>query len=292
MQMHSQQTIQPTIDGERTIIQQLDGIPEHANIVFEDYGWDSRVYMIDGGAIVFKFPRTEPIREHYAIEMQVIDITNTLQSNIRTPRINWRQPRNEYYGYYGIAGTILDFAGPQHEAFKQKLGTELGTFLRQLHMQQVPGARTVTIEEEIHDLQDKYRVGLPVFSQSYTESELKKLEQLVFEFLPKHLPALGFDRVLCHGDLGYWNIVSGANNTIGVIDFGDSGYYDRSKDFIGLADAAALDAALRTYGDNPVLRQKITARRQILYFHDLPFFMGKADQQGIAQTLATIRTIL
>jgi aminoglycoside phosphotransferase (APT) family kinase protein len=292
MQMHSQQTPESIIAKERTIIQNLDGIPQNAEITFEDYGWDSRVYMIDAGKIVFKFPRTEAIQRHYSIEMQVIDITHSFESNVKTPDIHWRQSMNQYYGYNGIVGTTLDFAGQQSESFKQRLGTELGLFLQQLHQKQLPDAGTITIDDEIHDLHEKYRVGLAIFASTYTATELLKLEQLVFNYLPKHLPTLGFDKVLCHGDLGYWNVVLGADTTIGVIDFGDSGYYDRSKDFIGLADEAALQAALKTYGDNPILRQKITARRHILYFHDLPFFMGKSDQAGIATTLDAIRNLL
>ena len=40
---------------------------------------------------------------------------------------------------------------------------------------------------------------------------------------------------LCHGDLGLWNIILNKKQ-IGIIDFGDVGYYDSSIDFSGIGD--------------------------------------------------------
>lgn len=290
--MHSQQTPRSVIDTEQAIIRKLPGIPTDTTIIFEDYGWDSRVYLIDKGSIVFKFPRSEAIHAHYAIEIEAIDIANTIKSEIKLPRILWRHPQNNYFGYEGIVGTILDFVDTLSPESQDIFGHKLGAFLKQLHAKKALSAQTVTIADEIRDLHDKYQVGLPVFKQNFTEAELQKLEILVEHSLPKQLPELGFDPVLCHGDLGYWNIVIGVDGLIGVIDFGDSGYYDRSKDFIGLSDAEALNGALKEYGESTLLRQKIDARRKILFFHDLPFFMGKEDQDGINMSLDNIKNIL
>lgn len=69
---------------------------------------------------------------------------------------------------------------------------------------------------------------------------------------------------MCHGDLGYWNMVLREDGGIGVIDFGDIGHYDRSKDFIGFEDAEALDEALKVYGDSELLRQKVAIRQKVL----------------------------
>lgn len=53
-----------------------------------------------------------------------------------------------------------------------------------------------------------------------------------------------------------------------------------------------LDAALEAYGDTAVLRQKIAVRRKILYIVDLPFFIGKEDEDGIKKTVSKIKSTI
>ena len=65
--------------------------------------------------------------------------------------------------------------------------------------------------------------------------------------------------------------------------------WTRSKDFIGLKDVSALNAALSVYGDNAILREKIALRKKVLAILDLPFFIGKNDQAGINNTVHNIR---
>jgi hypothetical protein len=79
---------------------------------------------------------------------------------------------------------------------------------------------------------------------------------------------------------------------VGIIDFGDVGYYDHSKDFMGLGDPDLLEAALVAYGESKYLRRKIAVRQKILYILDLPFFIGKDDGVGIRKTVAKIKAIL
>jgi hypothetical protein len=76
---------------------------------------------------------------------------------------------------------------------------------------------------------------------------------------------------------------------LGVVDFGDAGYYDRSKDFVGLEHADLLDAALCVYGDDSVLREKIAARQVALPVIELPFYIGKHDDAGLRRTLTRLR---
>ena len=50
-----------------------------------------------------------------------------------------------------------------------------------------------------------------------------------------------------------------------------------------------LDAVLSQYGDNKTLREKIVLRKQLLPILDLPYFIGKNNQEGIEKTIVRIR---
>jgi hypothetical protein len=82
------------------------------------------------------------------------------------------------------------------------------------------------------------------------------------------------------------------NGQLGIIDFGDVGYYDRSKDFIDLNDNQIFELALQAYGDNEKLRQKITMRQNTTHIISLTYYIGKHDQKGIQKTLAKIKSTL
>ena len=45
------------------IVKRLTGINDESRIEINEIGWTSRVYIIDGGKIVFKFPRNAKFRE-------------------------------------------------------------------------------------------------------------------------------------------------------------------------------------------------------------------------------------
>ena len=171
----------------------------------------------------------------------------------------------------------------------KRIGRAVGAFLKKLHAQKLDGAIAMTIEDEIAEFQYKYELGRPVITTDFSEVEQTRLRTLILDEMPSELMRLGGDLALCHGDLGYWNMVLGKNGTIGIIDFGDIGYYDRSKDFIGFEDMEALDAALNAYGDVELLRQKIAIRQKVLAILDLPFYIGKEDHVGIKRTVAKIK---
>ena len=96
--------------------------------------------------------------------------------------------------------------------------------------------------------------------------------------MPKIMNRLGEELVFGHGDLGCYNILMLDNNEFGVIDFGDAGMYDRSKDFVGLEDETILEFAISTYGGNEILRKKVDIRQKILPILDLLYYIGKKDK--------------
>jgi len=291
--MHSQRTSQEVIANEKQLVTGLFDLTDVDTITVNDVGWDSRVYIVNSGKYVFKFPRSEQVKAAYKSEIAACKLVSTIHSSVRTPLVKWEGANNDYFGYEGIVGTALDIVA--HTLLRDTwndIGTALGVFLFQLHQLYLENAQEMSIDDEIKEFQYKYSLGLPIIQQSFTGDEQVKIERLIQEELPSKLTALGSEMVLCHGDLGYWNIIYGSNGELGVIDFGDIGYYDRSKDFIGLKNVSALNAALSVYGDNNILREKIALRKKVLAILDLPFFIGKNDQAGINNTVNNIRSAI
>lgn len=288
--MQSQHTKQETIIKEKQIIASLLNLPGNETILLNEVGWESRVYIINSGEFVFKFPRSEIVRNAYPQEIAGYRLAGQIQSAIIVPDVRWVHPQNNYFGYEGIVGETLEDQFPNlPEKRKIKICRELGTFLKQLHDLKLEGVPTMTLEQEIAEFQEKYRLGLPELKRHFTETEQATIEQMVFDIYPQKVIGLKMEQALCHGDLGYWNIIYGENHQVGIIDFGDLGYYDRSKDFIGVNEQKMLDAALSQYGDNDILREKIGLRQQILPILDLPYFIGKSNQEGIEKTIVRIR---
>ena len=62
------------------IVKRLTGVNELNRIEINEVGWTSRVYIIDGGKIVFKFPRSAKFREEckYEVASQMIDVLNLI----------------------------------------------------------------------------------------------------------------------------------------------------------------------------------------------------------------------
>jgi len=268
----------------------LTELTDVAEIEVNDVGWTSRVYLVGHGRFVVKFPRHEDVRREYEQERSILTALENVRLDAQIPRIRWTDVDNSYLGYEGIVGQTFDRAcAATDAATRARVGQTVGNFLAQLHALQLGCARTISVDDEITEYQYKYRLGLPAIDGNVTRAERARLQALVHEVMPSELQRLGGDLVLCHGDLGYWNLVLSADGTVGVIDFGDVGYFDRSKDFIGLTDTDIMEAALATYGDTELLREKIAIRQRVLPILDLPFHLGKGDAQGIARTMERIR---
>lgn len=288
--MQSQHTKQETIAKEKQIIAGVLNLPGDDTIILNDVGWESRVYIINSGEFVFKFPRSETVRKAYKQEIAGYRLVGQIKSAIVVPNVRWIHPHNNYFGYEGVIGSALeDEFHNLSEERKIKFGRELGTFLKQMHDLKLEGLPTMTLEQEIAEFQEKYRIGLSELKRHFSVTKRAKIEQLVFEIYPKKVRSLKMDKALCHGDLGYWNIIYGKNHQVGIIDLGDLGYYDRSKDFIGVNEQKMLDAVLSQYGDNEILREKIVLRQQILPILDLPYFIGKNNREGVEKTILRIR---
>lgn len=289
--MPTQSTAPEVIEREMQLVQKLAGVSKGA-VAPNDAGWDSRVYSVNGGQYFVKFPRSEKIRGRYTYEIAALRLAAQLGPAIQVPKIKWTHPANDYFGYEGVPGLGLGEIIPAlDESAKQAVGEAIGEFLKKFHRLELPGTKARTVEQEIAQLQEWYEPAVPVIRQYLSEAERQKLDNLVGEVWPREVLELGRDAALCHGDLGIGNIFYD-NGRVGIIDFGDVGYYDRSKDFIGLEDLQVLEAALVAYGDHENLRQKIAARRVVPPIIGLRFYIDKKDGPGVQRKLASIKVLL
>lgn len=291
--MLSQQTPAHIVEHERRLVHALTGVSDVRRITFNDSGWTSRVYLVNDGQYVLKFPRGAEVKQEYSREIAVLKLLERIDSPVQIPKLLWSHPDNDYLGYEGIVGREFAQVFASTDAARRiAAGRAIGGFLKQLHALKLDGAPVTTVREEIGEFQEKYAWSLSVISRDFTPAEQIKLEAMIQAELPRDLLHFGEERALCHGDLGLWNMVLRDDGQIGIIDFGDVGFYDRSKDFMGLREPDLLDAALDAYGDSETLRWKIALRQKILHILDLPFFIGKEDEDGLRKTVGAIKAAI
>ncbi len=287
----SQQTDQKIIIEEEKFIRGLLNLGENDKFEFNDRGWTSRVYIINSGEFVFKFPREEKVKEEYKLEIPAYKTAYTTRGDVLIPEVQWEHPNMDYMGYRGIKGQPMYKAiKTLGTAEKQKIGSDLGTFLKKFHASHIKNVPLMSQEKQFDEYKYKLELGMPAIKEHLNASEVEQLQQFVFKEYPEKMREFGFKKGLCHGDLGYWNMIYSEDGKVGVIDFGDVGYYDTSIDFAGMNDKEILDSALKAYGGD-VIREKIELRMKIIPVIDMPFFVGKEDEKGIKETIERMRKI-
>lgn len=278
--MHPQNTDSNVIENEKEQIKNVAGLSSIDEITLIDEGWDSRVYTFNGGRYYFKFPRIEEIRKRYRYEIAAIKLATSLTTEVKTLRIIWEHPENNYFGYEGINGKTLKRAVTElDDRQKSKLGQSLGSFLRQLHRQKPDESRTMSLEDEYKNIQGWYKDIAGSLRLYFSAGEQKKLDKLVYESWPEDLINLGYSPVFSHGDLNFDNVVFGENDSVGIIDFGDSAFWDQSKDFLKIKnDEIVFKAALKAYGQrNENIMEKIALRQAMNQIISLGFHIGKQN---------------
>ena len=274
--------------AEEAAIRRLLSLDPETPIQFNDIGWTSRVYLIARGEIVFKFPRTPEAREDCRFEVRALDVARRIDSEVRVPEVRWADPDLAYFGYLGIAGRPFDRAAATFDpAEMARIGTAIGRFLRDFHPRRIAGAPVMPPEAEFAEHREKLAMGMAHIAAHFAAREAADIRHLVTIHYPARMAALGHTPGLCHGDLGYWNMIRPDRGGLGVIDFGDVGYFDTSIDFAGMTDPDMREAALSAYG-HKIPAEKIALRQRIIPILDLPFHIGKGDPAGIARTLDRI----
>jgi aminoglycoside phosphotransferase (APT) family kinase protein len=290
--MNMQTTAPEIIEHETALVADLTANEE---IQFNDNGWDSRVYSTtdSSGSYFVKFPRSDKIRQRYKNELAALTLLADQDCGVLLPEVLWRGEDNAYFGYRGIDGSILSRTIDScQQDDKVRIGVQLGKFLRTLHNLTAPDMRHVTAEKEIDQIHTWYKPADAYLRENLTAQHYSALQRLVFEVWPQQLVGLGVRSVLSHGDFHFGNIILTKTQDLGVIDFGDVGYYDESKDFIDIKDAVVKDAMLRAYGSSDELLAKVTIRTNMWQIVKLTANLGKNDADGAAASLERIRAIL
>ena len=293
--MPNQTTSLKTINNEKLIIKELASLNSISEIKLNDTGWDSRVYSFGDGQYFFKFPRSKKVQNLYKYEITALKCLQKLDTAVVTQKIIWVHPKNEYFGYEGLQGKplgeIINYLSAKE---KTAIGINIGSFLKQLHKIKLTDARKITINNEIEQIQDWYKSSINVVKKSFTTTQQQKLNTLVYIEWPAMLKKLGSDPVFSHGDLDLKNIIYNTSVSVGVIDFGDVAYYDRSKDFLELSNSKIVyNNALRVYGYNDsIFKSKVAIRHNMIQIINLGFYSGKNDQKNMLITVNYIKKYL
>lgn len=277
--------------AETAIICQRIKLPEAPNIVLVEQGWNSRVYVVNDGQYVFKFPRYQEVQERYQYELAVLEAV-AQQENlaVHIPVVRWTIADNSYFGYSGVPGVELSVLLPTlSQKEKQQLGHQLGNFLRLLHQQQI-SLPTRTVADEILHYQKKYQQVQTVLQQHTDRKMMKQIDDFFARGLSAQLSVGDAHYCVCHADLGSWNIFV-HEGRLGIIDFGEAKYCDESVDFMAFGDDAIRDSAFASYGASPELSAKTIVRTKAFTTTDIHFFIVQQDEVGFRQRLQKIQQL-
>jgi aminoglycoside phosphotransferase (APT) family kinase protein len=295
MQLHSQTTIPEIVAAEKAIVADEIGVDGFSadQITFIDEGWSSRVYLAGEGEVVYKFPRSPAVAADYIREIAALSLMASCPSPVATQRFRSIGGNGQYFSYHGLVGNQLSMLLPEaDEKSRYEYGTQIGGFLTYIHSLELPEAPIISIDDEIREYQTKYKLAESTVAEHYSQSEQRKVTEFFFDQMPDCIDALGSETRLCHGDLGLYNVMVDANGSLGVIDFGNIGYYDQSKDFIDLGDEQVLNGALEIYGDSPALRAKVKVRKIAMQAIELVYYRAKRDESGVLHAIHDLRRLL
>lgn len=280
-----------SIENELKIVKRLAGVDEN-RIEVNETGWTSRLYIIDGGKIVFKFPRNAKFQEGCKQEIAVLKLIKEQNFNLSVPVLNWVAEDNSYFGFYGVEGkplgTVIDGL---REYQKIEIGTQLGGFLKQLHsIKNYGNIKAQTLEEQAEEYQNWYRRDRDLLKDFFSEPELKKIDYFFNCEVPKCMTGTG-DLVFCHGDLDYNNTLINDENRVGVIDFGDARLYDRSQDFRGMDDHMLREAMIKAYGGGEVIsKEAAETTSKMIDVLNMLYCIEQKDLVGINNFLNRIKS--
>jgi aminoglycoside phosphotransferase (APT) family kinase protein len=241
-------------NNELEIVKRLTGVVDESRIEINEIGWTSRVYIIDGGKIVFKFPRDAKFRDECKREVTALNLIKEQNFNLSVPVLNWTSEDNSYFGFYGVEGKPLrEAVDGLNDEQKTEIGTQIGVFLRQLHGVKVYGCiKAQTLEEQALEYKNLYRKGRYSLMEYFSEAELMIIDDVFTHEVPRCMVGAN-ELVFCHGDLDYNNTLIAGKNQVGIIDFGDAGLYDRSQDFRGMDDEILRESMIKAYGNDEII---------------------------------------
>ena len=278
-------------EDELKIVKQLTGT-DNNQIEVNETGWTSRVYIINNGKIVFKFPRNEKFQKECNQEVSVLKLLKGRQFNVSIPVLNWTTKDNKYFGFYGVEGKPLGevIDGLSYHQ-KIEIGMQLGKFVKQLHeIKDYGSIKAQTLDEQAKEYQDWFRKEKDLLKEYFNKPELERIDNFFENEVPKSMAGIG-ELVFCHGDLDYNNTLINSKNQVGVIDFGDARLYDRSQDFRGMDDEVLRDAMIKTYdGGEVISKTAAETTSKMIDVLNMLYCIQQKDLSGINNSLKRIKS--
>lgn len=263
-----------TCEEERAAVRALAGVSD-SQIELKDDGFLSRGYTIDGGRLVFKFPKGPDTT--YSDEIRNLTYLNGHDLGINMQSIAYRPDDDSFIGLAGITGDSLE-AAPPHGPLLRSVGVQLGEFLRRLHSLEPDDAPVYRLEDLVKAWQKRYAKAKPVLDRHFSAAELGRIDDIMMRGMPRTLTELGENPVFSHSDLGDGNVLVDASGKVGVIDFSASGYMDEASDFMDVSSDALCGIILDAYGADDVLRKKVAVQRQIRPIFVLDVYESRGEE--------------
>ena len=245
---------------------ELTGASED-QIELNDEGYWSRVYIINSGELVVKFPKYDSV--NYNNEAMVLDLINSITPSVNTQKLKWLANDNRIIIFYGVRGTPISKLENLTIEQKQSIGNQIGTFLKQLHSLK-PDFSSQKLEEELQEYKNLYDDCADFYRRHFTVDEKETLDYLMYTSLPAARKNLGEKLVFSHADIWEPNILLDENGVVGIVDCSNAGYFDEAADFM-IDDETLRDFVLSHYGASETLRKKVSIKYDMSIIAGLGF---------------------
>ena len=231
---------------------ELTGVAED-QIRLNDEGYWSRVYIINNGELIVKFPKYDSVS--YQNEATVIGLINNMKLSVNTQKVKWLADDYRLIVISGVKGTPLSKLENITNRERESIGKQIGTFLKQLHSLK-PDFSGQTLDEELQEYSNLYEDCADFYKKHFTKDEIETLDYLMHTHLPTARKNLGENLVFSHADIWEPNLLLDENGVVGIIDCSNAGYYDEAADFM-LEDEILRNYVLCYYDASETLRKKV-----------------------------------
>lgn len=166
---------------ELAIVKNLTQIDDEHRIVLNEIGWTSRVYIVDDGKFVFKFPRGRKWQEECEHEFHILKLISEYEFNVNLPVIKWLGENTSYAGFHGVEGKSMttESIDKLSETQKREVGTQIGLFLKKLHTIDYKGESPTNESSEIESFQKLFFKKKRTLKRHFNDNELHTIEELV-----------------------------------------------------------------------------------------------------------------
>src|SRR5262245_4765445 len=253
-----------------------------------DLGWDSVVYVVDDGAVVVKFPRSEVAAAAYAREAAARCRIGEACLSVLVPSVRDFDDERGILVLDGIVGRPLDLSGAGGDLLAA-WGRQLGGALAQLHELPTAGLDLPVYDDaaQVEHFRSRLHASAELLAPLSSRSRAC-LAEPISAGLRARLAARQHPAVFCHGDAGPWNLIVTAEGRLGLIDLGDASLADPVLDFRFAWPSAMAAAVFDAYGADKALRDLARLLAGLRPVLDLPGLHARGDTRELRASLAEL----